>query len=216
MEKNSNKLIIFIFLGMVVLTFSVGFAAYSRTLYISESTTEISPENTFTPNVKFKANTLTCTNKSGEGAVSSSGQLAEEDTSWSNISVSLKKPGDAVTCSVVVSNDSSYDAFLKEITFDSVLNCTTNSRTTPKSSNQEALCGTNGVTAKVSDGVNSATVTGVSSNNNTSISTNNIISSGSEGTITFDIEYSSTGNLVDEDMLVTLPKVTLLYKSSNE
>ena len=213
-NNNKGKLVLLVILAISIISISIGFAVFSATLTIKESSGTISPNDNFSTNVKFKQNSLSCNTITGTASVKNTGVLNSELTEWSGLSVLLKEPGDSVTCNVSVSNTSTFDAFLKEIAFSDNLQCSGIDGATISTTNNDAICGANGVKATVSDGTNSLSITGVSEQKKLNISTNNIIEASKTKNISFTVEY--VANNIDEDVIVTIPQLSLIYKSSNE
>ena len=219
MKKNNSKVYALIALVIAVFALSVGFATFSQTLFISDASAEINASNEFTSNVKFVANSLDCTDTNGKAVVDSTGVLDSENTIWKDLSIILKEPGDSVNCTVEVYNASSYEAFLKEISFASTLNCAAKQGSgvnSASASNVEAVCGANGIIATASVGSNSATTTKVAVSNNTNIASNNTLASEGTDEVTFTILYPSDAQSADGDITITIPQISLLYKTANE
>lgn len=124
MERDRNsKILAIIALTVAVIGLSLGFAAFSQTLTI-HSSAEVKPdEDDFTNNVKFVTN-----DDSSEGTVAgvpggdesgASGDTANlTATTISNIKAKFTKPGQEVTYTFKVKNESPYIAYLRSVTFN--------------------------------------------------------------------------------------------------
>lgn len=218
MEKNNYKVIAVAALLFAVFTMTIGFAAFSKVLNIKESSAAVSPTDKFSSNVKFDVQSLSC-QAYGDAQVISSGQLDVNGNEWSGLSVSLKAPSAYVTCSVKVTNESTFDAYLAELNFASPLSCSYGENIQIDQNFSNGICGENGIVATISDGNKSTSVNGVRVFDSSSTTSDSVISANSESTITFKIEYPNSAPVVDaidSNINVTIPSITLLYKSSNE
>jgi len=131
MEKNSTKAIALIALLVAVAALAIGFATFTASLTISSNAT-IVPADTFSPYIKFKASSISCSVVNGSDAnaqVTSAGSFDSDRVAWSGVSIKLIAPGDAAYCEATVENGSSFVAYLRSIVTTSGLQCTAGSTT---------------------------------------------------------------------------------------
>lgn len=217
-EKNNSKVIAIVALVVAVVALSVGFATYSATLTIaSDANVVITANDTFSPNVKYRASSMQC-NASGSATVVSAGSVS--DTAWSGIAVTLAQPGDYVTCNAVIENNSGFVGYLKEINTASTISCAaiTGQASTANSSLVSSICATTSLAIAV--GSNSATATSTAAASNTNIAANNTIAAingttPGTNTVSITITYGANAPIPDGDVRVNLPQVNLIYKTEN-
>lgn len=218
MEKSYSKIWVLVALIISVLALSIGFAAFSTSLRISEGSDNvtITPFDNFSNSVIFETGSLNCSIEKGtatsEAAVVSVGELADNNTLWRGLSVNLQQPGDSVTCTATVKNTGEYTAYLKNIKFNAPLGCTS---ATSGNTYTAQICGAQGINAKATVGSHNATTTAISTNNLESIATSNNMISGASSTLTVKVAYPSTSPSADENITITIPQITLDYSSSN-
>ncbi len=216
MEKNNSKVVAVVALVVAVVALSVGFAAFSAQLNIAgDANVTVNPENTFSANLKYVASSMSCTAGENTTAVATSAGNVS-DTTWSGIVATLKKPGDYVTCTATIKNESSFDGYLKSITPANDITCAPvgTGDAAASTTNATTVCGDMEMVVDV-DGT-ATTITKASNTGLTGISTNNTIakSSGTD-TVTVTIRYKSGGAEADGDIKVTLPQINLAYKTEN-
>lgn len=216
MEKGNSKIIAVVALFVAVIALAVGFATYSATLTIEPHDVSVGSD-TFSPNVKYQASSMKCDVKSDDAVVTSAGSVT--DTAWSGIVLSLAKPGDYVTCTATVENNSNFDAYLREINTTSAITCETktgseNAATTGISD----ACGQ--MELVINQGTASATATSTAAASNTTVSGVKIdkISGSTAGTkdVSFTIRYKTGGAVeANGDFIVKVPQVNLIYKTED-
>ena len=217
MEKSNSKIVAVAALVVAVIALSVGFAALSATLNISnDANITVHPANTFEANINYFGN-ATCTPSSEHVTVENAGTASGKN--WSGIVVKLQEPGDYVTCEATVKNQSTFDGYLKSITADNNIGCTAASTDGASSEKVTAVCGdiemtvgvgTNG-TENVTPKITNSAHVGLSG-----ITTNNSIAKES-GThkVKVTVTYKTPGTLADGDIQVTLPGIELSYNTEN-
>lgn len=215
MEKNNNKVIAVVALFTAVIALAVGFATYSATLTISNHDVTVGSD-TFTPNLNYKASSMSCVDKSTNATVTSAGTVS--GTAWSGVELSLAGPGDYVTCTAVIENTSQFDAYLYEINTATALSCepkTTSSN--PATTGVSDACASMELT--ISEGTASATATSLaaaSNNSITGVKINKITgTTAGEGTVSFTIRYGNNGALANGDFVVHVPQINLIYKTED-
>ncbi len=216
MDKNkSSKIIAIIALIVAVIGLSLGFAAFSRVLTI-KSSAEVTPDETeFANNVKFVTS-------DGEGSTvtgSNTGNATSEeatlvDNQISNIKAHFTKPGQSVTYSFKVKNESSYDAYLKSITFDnatsgtSAIKCTEKEGTT--ASLVEAAC--RGIKVTVTVGTDPKAVATNGSNDEID---EHKLAKNTDETVTVKIEYEVGSEVADGNFDVAIGDIKLNYSTQD-
>ena len=216
MEKNNSKVIAVVALVVAVVALSVGFATYSATLTITNTTATINPANTFSENVKYKASTMSCT-PSTNASVVSAGTVS--DTVWNGVQVTLTAPGDSVTCQATVQNSSAFVAYLRNITTSSTISCAAGTGTGAASTtNVAAVCPGMELTITAGGSTATATSTAAASQAVTGTTGNTIAAiSGTtpgEATVSFTITYKNDAQAADGSIVVTLPQMNLIYETA--
>ena len=216
MEKGNSKIVALVALFVAIIALAVGFATYSATLTIEPHDVTVGSD-TFSPNVKYKASSMSCTNKSAGATVTSAGTVT--DTAWSGIELSLASAGDYVTCTATVENNSNFDAYLREITTSSAISCEAKA-----GSANAATTGINEACAQMELVINqdsaSATATSSAAASNTTVSGVKInkISGTTPGekAVSFTIRYKTGGSVeANGDFVVKVPQVNLVYKTED-
>ena len=82
MKQGNGKIIALAALAIATLSLTIGFATYTQTLNIQETKFDVTPENTFTPNVKYKENSAVEKGHTGNATVTSAGTIDTEKTLW--------------------------------------------------------------------------------------------------------------------------------------
>ena len=224
MEKGNGKTIAVVSLVVAVFALAVGFATFSANLTI-DSGAQVVPGDTFSPDVNWKtiANTSpTCTVNSGSNAnaaVTSAGSLSGK--SWSGVQLKLVAPGDSITCTATMENQSTFVAYLRSIsTNNGVLQCAATSSAVDgisPATNADAVCPK--LSMVITAAANNATDTTVTSTvaaNNTFSGQNAlaVTASGGTQTVSFTLTYTSTNSVeADGAIDVTIPTITLNYQT---
>ena len=216
MEKNNSKVVAIVALVVAVVALSVGFAAFSAQLNIAgDANVIVNPQNAFAAGLKYRTNTLQCNaGQNTTAVVNNAGTLT--DTVWNGIDVTLKAPGDYVTCTATVENTSDLDGFLKNINASAVLSCAPagSGESAATASNATSVCADMEMVVDV-DG-SSSTFTSASSTGGTFNSNNTIAKTSGTDTVTVTIRYKSpAATTANGDVKVTLPQINLIYKVEN-
>ena len=210
MEKKDKafKIIAVLALVVAVVGLTVGFAAFSSTLKISSHTATVKAgDDNFSANFGFTG-TPSCTpSGSTEITGDTDGYTAGTvtRTTWSGLSATLYKPGDKLTCTATISNDSDYTAFLNSISTAAGLSCAGDAN------NLSAVCGALKATVTVSPSTLDITSAAATTNE----ITGNSIAVDATTTATFVLEYDAAGQVADEDFTVTIPEISLAYATAD-
>lgn len=211
MEKNGKyKMLAVGALVVSVLALAVGFASFTQTLSITNASTTVKANDTFSPNLKFKASSMSCANKSATSKVISSGSVS--DTAWSGINVELNNPGDFVECTATVENASSFIAYLNEINSASVLTCSGGAT----AQGIDKAC--EGMKVTVTVGSDSAEITSTTPAN-LSVNNNTIAAKSTangEQEVKVKIEYLTGSSQADSDFEVSIPQINLVYDTEEK
>jgi len=212
MEKNRYKVVAVLSLVIAVVALSVGFASYTATLNIENASATATASDTFSPNVQYQQGSLTCVKTGTQTSVSSEGELNDVShaTVWRNAAVTLSGPGDSVTCTATVENNSTFVAYLKAITIASPLTC---APVTQNATLQNLTDACGDIDLTVNEGTASATADSSAVSNATindgSVS---IAASGSQD-VSFTIAYPAGSHVTDGDFKVTIPTITFRYET---
>ena len=223
MEKNNGKIIAIVALVVAVVALSVGFAAFADQLTIDGNATAKMGDNPFDTNAEgaglnYKATSAEChdTAHTDVNVISSPysvGTLSGD--TWSGISVPLTKDIPSVTCTAVVENTTAYVAYLKGISADSGVTCSSTGANA--SANAANVCATVDLTVQVgsvaTDKITSHGTAQPTANNSTTGSVAAKAGSNGEATVTVTISYDPTA-VTDEDVVITLPTITHSYSSA--
>jgi len=217
MERNNGyKIISVIGLLIAVTALAIGFASYSATLNITNPEGLVSGDE-FSPYVIFTGSP-SC-NVIGSAKVTSAGTVLEHD--WSGVSVTLTKPGDAVTCTASVQNGSLLPAYLKRITAEKPIECIAGTNN-PATNFQEACDGmelnfkvdtydvsldNTGTVGTTQNTLSSGTITNIviPAKTNNNISTHDA---------SFTITFKEDSKIADGDFIVKLPTMSLFYETN--
>ena len=215
MEKNNGKVIAVVALVVAVVALSVGFAAFTDALNISGNASIAKPEDTvFAPNFGYKAGSMQCRNTATSATVTSAGTVS--GNTWSGISVPLSMDQKSVTCTAVVENASSYDAYLKSITASTALGC--DSTGTDAATNKAAVCANVQASVQVGETATNKLTINTTSTELTKTGLSQTVpkkaTNNGEVTVTVVIEYTGT-ETPDGDITITLPEITHSYSTSN-
>lgn len=113
MTNRNSRVITIVALVIGVVALTIGFAAFTQSLNINNSTAEVKPSNSL--NVHFPTSGTMTPTTSGAGVTGASVSLAA--TTISGLKANFNAPGQSVTYSTTIMNDSSYVAYLKSVTF---------------------------------------------------------------------------------------------------
>ena len=128
MRNLSRQKITIIALFIVVLSISIGFAAFSNTLKIS-STASVNPNASdfslvFSNNTDLQhldySNVHPNNNSTGNGSNLTIDNAAQGGPKLSNIAVTFNKPGQVVMYDLYIVNNGHYDAYLTDLVFNNV------------------------------------------------------------------------------------------------
>ena len=212
MERTrSTKMIAIVALVFAVIGVSVGFAAFSTTLNISDAQALVGSNagnnEAFKNSLKIKS--VSCTQTAEEGAAI--GNISSDGFSWTGAQVTLSKPNDTVTCTAVVENTSEFDAYLTGVSIAGSITCDGTGNNVANACNSLKLTATG--KGSGSDAVSSsATARGTTITNNTTITGNKIVKTNGQGSISFTVLYEGT-SVSDGDFTATLPAITFSYST---
>ena len=216
MRQGNGKIMAVAALAIATLSLTVGFATFSQTLNISSTSFDVTPENAFTPNVKYVSASPAQVSVTGSGTVTNPGTIDTDRVLWSGIVVGLSKPGDAVTLKATVENTSSFIAYLKEMTSGSnKITCAAKAGDTGATQNVTEAC--SGIKVTVQAGSDSTNVMEITSAAAGSVALTNHAVAATSGTedITLKVEYLTGSAVADGDFTVTIPMISLTYKSAD-
>lgn len=205
MEKEkTSKVIAVAALIVAVIGLGIGFAAFNASLTIDAGAT-VEVQDTFSSNVKFVDSSLSCTPKADTTASVDTSTAAIADHAVSGIDVTLKTPGDAVTCTVDVKNASAFTAYLEEIKTASAISCpaVTNAQ------GVEEACAT--ITLDVTSGDTTVQATSTAAAQSTAI-TGNTIAKDATSTVSFTITYAGPA-VASETFTVSVPQISVKYST---
>lgn len=218
MEKNNGKVIAIVALFVAVVALSIGFAAFTDTLTINGTATVKKADDAFESNFAYDSTSEEACTLTGGTALESGTYNAgtSSDDTWTGISVPLTMTNPSVTCTAKVKNKSTYDAFLKTLTVNGPLTCTTGTGD-DAASNVSDVCSHVTATVQVGSASNSlvinsqSTATTAASNLNLKVDKTN-----GEATVTVIIAYDTNSNVQpDGDVTVTLPTISHGYTTVN-
>lgn len=218
MKQGNGKIIALAALAIATLSLTIGFATYTQTLNIQETSFDVTPENTFTPNVKYVSASPVTVNTVGNATVTSPGTIDTERVLWSGIQIGLTAPGDAVTLKATVENKSTFIAYLKSITTGSnKITCAAKTGEGVNSATQnidEACSGIKVTVTAGSDATNKMEVTSAAVGN-VSLTNHSLAATSGTEDITLKVEYLDGSAVTDGDFVVTIPMISLTYKSAD-
>lgn len=215
MEKNRGaKIISIVALLVAVLGLSLGFAAFSNTLQIDADVKVKPNSNSF--NVDFSASnsSLLATNiipvKNPEALLATEATIDNTNVpTISNMSATFTEPGQSVTYTFYAYNNGEYDAFLKNITYNNVVDgnsfkiCTA----TPGTTDSLVQSACNSINVKVKVGDEAETRGSIANINSHRLSKNAFEQ------ITVTLEYTLSGVRADGDFSVKFGSISLGYSS---
>ena len=211
MEKErSFKVIAVIALCLAVVGVTIGFAAFTTTLRIENASATVKKGSNDNFDIHYTG-TVSCT-PSGSTEITETGESATggyvkgtaSGLSWSGIKATLYEPGDKLTCTAGITNESIYTAYLNEISTSAGITCN------GSAANTSDVCSALKSTVSIGDSSLDITSTAATNNNITA----NTIAASSSGNVTFVIEYQSTGPIADDDVTVTIPTINLKYDTA--
>lgn len=219
MEKErGSKVIAIVALLIAVVGLSVGFAAYSSTLIISNTSATVGASSESDFNVIFStsgtsddttiANLVKYANENGIVGNAKAVLQATTDTfepsmtgtTISGLSAEFTGPGESVTYTLYAHNAGKFVAYLNSLTIGATT-CTANEGTTQ--SLVDAVCPSITMSVKVEE--EKATTTSLNDINNHSLGIGNY------ETITIVMNYGSTEARVDGDFTVNFGQISLQY-----
>ena len=212
MEKNNYKVIAVLALVISVLALSVGFASYTATLTIEGASATATASDTFSPHVEYQQNSLSCVRTGTQTSVSSAGQLnsASHATTWSGAAVTLSGPGDSVTCTATIDNNSTFTAYLKSIQIGGALTCAPAVQNATLQ-NLTAACDTIDLTVTMGSASATSDTTGAT---NATVSNGAVsIATTQSEDVSFTIAYPANSPVTDGDFTITIPTITLNFET---
>ena len=220
MEKNNGKIVAVVALVIAVVSLSVGFAAFSATLTIeSASATAKQGTNTFATDVKYtQGQTVTCyEGASGTTALTAgsyNGGTAANQT-WTGVSVPLTTDVRTVRCEAEITNASAYVANLKQISIADYLTCASAGSGDAAATNVTDVCNTVTATVTIDSDTTTFTSSGATSPNKNAFTGTASTIAADNGTkkVNLIIAYGS-GVTPDGDITITIPTISLLYKTN--
>ena len=206
MEKNKTfKILAIVGLVVAVVGLAIGFAAFSATLNINtfNATATKGDETTnFVSKLGF-ANDAECT---PTGSATATAGTAT-GTTWNGITATFTKPGESITCTATVKNESAYIAYLTGLsTVDSAkITCSGSAQ------NKDAVCSAMSANLTLSDStlaISSSAVTPTLGTNSQLAAT-----TGTE-TATLVLTYAEGGAIPDADVTVTIPTIQTVFATA--
>lgn len=225
MENKGGKVIAISALVVAVVALSIGFAAFADTLTINGQATAKVGSNPFDvggdngTGLNYKATTAEChdTNNPSTNVISgsySTGTLSND--TWSGISVPLTSEVPSVTCTAIVENSTPYVAYLKGISANGGVRCSSSGDNA--TTNADNVCATVDLTVQVgsvsTDKITSHGTAQPTANNSTTGSIAAKSTNNGEATVTVTVSYDPTA-VADEDVTITLPTITHSYSSAS-
>lgn len=213
MEKRGTKVIALAALIVGVVALSIGFAAFSRNLTISSSASYTATNTDLTVNFSTAA-TATTAGTITPSVVGATGEPITLVSSSSNIAsatglkANFTAPGQSVTYSFYVRNDSDYTAYLTGITMANAAGGSTNIACTAGTSTDATMV--NNACGDISVTVKSGTTTLYST---TGTSATNSIAANSGSEISVTIAYGDGHVAPDGNFDVAIGTLTLAYSS---
>lgn len=212
MERNrKTKVLSIIALVVAIVGMSLGFAAFSTTLSISSSASVTPSSSNFYVGfygTEGASGTSSVTPTITGSATGSSISVSSGSTTASGLTANFTEPGQSVTYSFYVGNESEYDAYLRAINFLTVSGSSSNRVCTAGTDTSEDLVTAACEYISMSVDVNGTTATST----NDSISGNKL-SKGTYIPITITLTYASDGARADGDFSVEFGGVSLDYST---
>ena len=206
MEKNKTfKILAIVGLVVAVVGLAIGFAAFSATLNINtfNATATKGDETTnFVSKLGF-ANDAVC---EPTGSATATAGTATGAT-WNGITATFTKPGESITCTATVKNESAYIAYLTGLsTGDSAkITCA------GAASNKDAVCSAMSANLTLSDSklaISSSAVTP------TLGTTSQLAATTGTATATLVLTYAEGGAIPDADVTVTIPTIQTVFATA--
>lgn len=206
------KIIAAIAICLAIVGVSIGFVAFTSTLSIQNATATVRQggNDAFTTKIGYNG-TISCT-PTGSDEIINAGEGKKgynkgtaANLVWSDISATLYKPGDKLTCTATVSNESEYIAYLNSISTLTGITCSSDA------SSKKDMC--NNIKATLNVDTASITITNESISN-TSISENTISAINGTKDVTLTVEYLKASK-TNADISVTIPTISLVYDISD-
>ena len=226
MQKNERTYRVVALVGLIigVIALTVGFAAYTTTLTIKSSADVTPPSTTLDVVFSTSSNSVDTNNLSVQvtgptGATADTATL--NGTLVSGIGAHFTEPGQTVTYTFYVYNNSAYNAYLNQIDFKTVTGsdpalfkvCQPKAGPNPASANINEACNGITLTLRVHD---ISTTTGKSAADMAAYSPKKMLdTSGSKSTpITIEIAYANNAAIPEGDIEIAFGDIELLYKST--
>ena len=219
MEKNNGKIIAVVALIVAVVALSVGFAAFADQLTIDGNATVKQGANAFddaTNGLAYLSSSPSCVITGTQTSVATSpySQGTATGDSWSGISVPLTHANPSVTCTATVENRTAYTAYLRGITSNTGVTCS--STGADAATNTSDVCGA--ITVDVTVGsviTDTIQITETAASKNDTTGSIAAMSENTPGTATVTVVIAYDNNVVpDGDVVVTLPTITHSYSSA--
>lgn len=224
---NGSKVIAIVALLVAVVALAVGFATFSATLTIKgegivekidtfDADVNYSPDATYPTKCYYTSDSNKTNIITGDIATAGYSSGTASANTWSGIKVPIQMDSadhKSVTCEAQIENASAYVAYLKSITTQSGLTCSSvgSGDDAASSSIVTSICSNSSATVTV--GSDSATITNQAVN---VTGAGSIIakSGNTNGTqlVTITIAYTGT-SVPDGDVKIDVPTVSLLYKT---
>jgi len=203
MEKQrGTKVVAAIALIVAIIGVSVGFAAFSATLTITNPTVTMNKgdeSNLFSSKLKITA--IKCDGVTGDIA------SVENGINWKGASLTLNT-GESKICEATVTNTSDYDAYLNSIELSGTISCGASTDQTGQYVN--TICNELKMDVYGGNETSYANATTTKSNGNLDIDGEVITKDGGTGKITFKVTHDGT-TIADADITAVLPTMTFTY-----
>ena len=220
-KRDGSKVVALVALVVAVVALSVGFAAYTAQLNITNASATLQATDAFSTYVHYDTTvTPKCyyTSDSNETELTGTGYShgTASDHTWANVSVALSTDETAhksVTCKATVINESAYTAALQSISSNgSYLGCQSVGSGSAAATNETTVC--NNVSVTVNIGSANASMNKTTAANTTGITGVTIPpTTNNTQEVTMVIAYTGTA-VPDGDISITIPTVTFEYQSA--
>lgn len=226
-KDKSVKIIAIAALLVAVVGVSLGFAAFSQTLTISTQA-NVNPDGNFSVKFSTVANPITAgaiaQNQiavTGDAVAANQSATVDNNNTKVSVSAAFTKPGQTATFTFYAVNDGEYDAYLKNIKFNSITGstdstgtkkCAYNSGVTGTASLLSAACANINVSVRVGSDA-SAIAYGDTTSGTYTYSANHPLAKTNSETVVVTVSY--TGDAVaDGAFTVDFGDIELLYEST--
>lgn len=208
------KMMSVVALCLAVIGITIGFAAFSATLKIENASATVKKggNDSFASKIGFNG-TVTCTvtgstaiTEAGEDATNGYQKGTASGASWSGIKATLYEPGDKLTCTATVLNESDYIAYLGSISTSAGITCG------GTATNVSEVCAS--LTSTVTTGPTTLNIANTAATT-PAITGNTIAATSGTKDVVFTLEYGSTGPIADDDVTVTIPTISLVYDTAD-